>query len=281
MKVHTATAGLGGEFGAFTYIVPENSHVETPRVNPFRGDIALVTGITGGLGFEVAKNLARKGADLILHYNSNEKKAKALVKELDQMNAGYELIKSDFSKPDDVKKMIGYLNQKYDRIDYIVHTAAITGSLNRASDVTDAEVRKVAQVNQLAPVMITKALIEKVKKAILYTGSVAEDAQFSGSSSYVSSKQGLHGFAASFAGEAHSLGIRSIYYMIGVMDGGMAELLTKDQIRKVMMSIGQKRLYSPEVTAERVVNSLIRPKIMNTYDTTEGVLLVRRDGYKR
>ena len=129
--------------------------------------------------------------------------------------------------------------------------------------------------------MITKALIEKVKKAILYTGSVAEDAQFSGSSSYVSSKQGLHGFAASFAGEAHSLGIRSIYYMIGVMDGGMAELLTKDQIRKVVMSIGQKRLYSPEVTAERVVNSLIRPKIMNTYDTTEGVLLVRRDGYKR
>ncbi len=280
MKIHTATAGLGGEFGAFTYIVPENSRLKTPRVNPFHGNIVFVTGTTGGLGSEVAKNLAGKGAELILHYNSNDEKMHALGGELDRMNAKYSFVKSDFSNPEDVKKMLDYMNQKYDRIDYLVHTAAITGSLNRAGDVTDAEVRKVAQVNQLAPVMITKALIEKVKKAILYTGSVAEDAQFSGSSSYVSSKQGLHGFAASFAGEAHSLGIRSIYYMIGVMDGGMAEILTKEQIKKVMMSIGQKKLYSPEVTAERVANSLIRPKIMNTYDTTEGVLLVRRDGYK-
>lgn len=281
MKIHTATAGLGGEFGAFTYIVPENSKLKIPKVHPFHGQTVLVTGTTGGLGYEVAKNLAGKGAELILHYNSNDKKAGELAKELDQMDAKYRFIKSDFSNPEEVETLINRVKQKYDHLDYLVHTAAITGSLNRASDVTDAEVRKVAQVNQLAPVMITKALIEKVKKAVLYTGSVAEDAQFSGSSSYVASKQGLHGFAASFAGEAHSMDIRSIYYMIGVMDGGMAGLLTKEQIKKVMMSIGQKKLYSPEITAEKVVNSLIRPKIMNTYDETEGILLVRRDGYKR
>ena len=280
MKIHTATAGLGGEFGAFTYIVPKNSKPKTSRINPFTENLVLVTGTTGGLGYEVAKNLADKGAHLILQYNSNDHKAKALAKELDKMNTRYELIKSDFSQSDDVLKMIDYIDKKYDHLDYMVHTAAISGSLNKASDVTEAEVKKVAQVNQLAPVMITKALADKVNKAILYVGSVAEDAQFSGSSSYVSSKQGLHGFAASFAGEAHSRGVRSIYYMIGVMDGGMAGLLTKDQIRKVMATIGQKDLDSPAETAEKVVNSLVRPKIINTYDTAEGMLLVRRDGYK-
>ncbi len=280
MKIHTATAGLGGEFGAFTYIVPKNSKTKTPRINPFRGDLVFVTGTTGGLGFEVAKNLAEKGAQLILQYNSNEEKAKKLEEELDKLNANYELIKSDFSIPTDVEKLIKHIQKKYDHIDYMVHTAAISGSLNRASEVPDAEVKKVAQVNQLAPVRITKGLANMVKKAILYVGSVAEDAQFSGSSSYVSSKLGLHGFAASFSGEAYSQGIRSIYYMIGVMDGGMAGLLTKEQIRKVMAAIGQKNLDSPSETAEKVVNSLIRPKIIDTYDTAEGVLLVRRDGYK-
>lgn len=280
MKIHTATAGLGGEFGAFTYVVPKNSKPKTPRINPFTGDLVFVTGTTGGLGFEVAKNLAEKGAQLILHYNSNDKKATQLGEELDKLNANYELIKSDFSNPSDVEKLIEHIQNTYDHIDYIVHTAAISGSLSRASEVLDAEVKKVAQVNQLAPVMITKGLANKVKKAILYVGSVAEDAQFSGSSSYVSSKQGLHGFAASFSGEAYSQGIRSIYYMIGVMDGGMAGLLTKEQIRKVMLAIGQKNLDSPSETAEKVVNSLIRPKIIDTYDTAEGILLVRRDGYK-
>lgn len=280
MKIHTSTAGLGGEFGAFTYVVPKNSKLKTSTIHPFSGDIVLVTGTTGGLGYEVSKNLAHKGARLILQYNSNDSKAKALAGELDKLNAKYEFIKTDFSNPEEVKKLINYVNQKYEQIDYLVHTAAISGSLNRASDVPDAEVKKVSQVNQLAPVMITKVLAEKVKKAILYVGSVAEDAQFSGSSSYVSSKQGLHGFAASFAGEAHSQGIRSIYYMIGVMDGGMAGLLTKEQIKKVMTSIGQKNLDTPAETAEKVVNSLVRPKIIDTYDTAEGVLLVRRDGYK-
>ena len=142
------------------------------------------------------------------------------------------------------------------------------------------EVKKVAQVNQLAPVAITKALFMQIKRAILYVGSVAEDAQFSGSSSYVSSKQGLHGFAASFAAEALSYGIRSIYFMIGVMDGGMAELLSPEQIKQLMITIGQKKLEGPKEIAEKIVNSLTRPKIMGTSDTKEGVLVVRRDGYK-
>ena len=65
------------------------------------------------------------------------------------------------------------------------------------------------------------------------------------------------------------------------MDGGMAELLSPEQIKQVMLSIGQKKLEAPIETAEKVVNSLTRPKIMGTSDTEEGVLIVRRDGYKK
>jgi len=279
-KILTATAGLGGEFGAFTYIVPENISIKTADLKEFEGNTVLLTGSTGSLGFEVARNLAGKGARIILHYNSNEKKMDMLAGELKNLNADFEFIKSDFSKPGDVNNLIATIKTKYKNLDYLVHTAAITGSMKRASEVTDEEVRLVAKVNQSAPVQITKALVGLIRKAVIYVGSVAEDAQFSGSSSYVASKQGLHGFAASFAGEAYSRGIRSIYYMISIMAGGMADLLSPEQIRKVMTSIGQKKLNTPAEIAEKVVNSLTRPKIIDTFDTVEGMLLVRRDGYR-
>lgn len=281
LKIQTATAGLGGEFGAFSYIVPEKISFKKNESGLYKGATVIITGATGGLGYEVSLNLAKKGCKLVLQYYSNSPKAKKLAKILNEQKTEFEFIKSDFSKPEEVDSFIKFVSGKYKAIDFLVYTSAITGSLSRASEVSHEEVKKVAQVNQLAPVAITKALFMQIKRAILYVGSVAEDAQFSGSSSYVSSKQGLHGFAASFAAEALSYGIRSIYFMIGVMDGGMAELLSPEQIKQLMITIGQKKLEGPKEIAEKIVNSLTRPKIMGTSDTKEGVLVVRRDGYKK
>lgn len=281
LKIQTATAGLGGEFGAFSYIVPEKISFKKNESGLYKGATVIITGATGGLGYEVSLNLAKKGCKLVLQYYSNSIKVKKLAKILNEQKTEFEFIKSDFSKPEEVDSFIKFVSGKYKVIDFLVHTSAITGSLSRASEVSHEEVKKVAQVNQLAPAAITKALFMQIKRAILYVGSVAEDAQFSGSSSYVSSKQGLHGFAASFAAEALSYGIRSIYFMIGVMDGGMAELLSPEQIKQLMITIGQKKLEGPKKIAEKIVNSLTRPKIMGTSDTKEGVLVVRRDGYKK
>lgn len=114
----------------------------------------------------------------------------------------------------------------------------------------------------------------------MYVGSVAEDAQFSGSSSYVSSKRALHGFAASFAFEAASAGIRSLYYMPGLVDSGMVNVLNKKQIATSMQSIGQEKLVPAGEIAERIAQSLYIAKVPQVHDLYEGILLVRRDGYR-
>ena len=48
----------------------------------FENKTALVTGATSGLGSEIVKVLAIKGAQVIVHYNTNKEKAEKLVKEL-------------------------------------------------------------------------------------------------------------------------------------------------------------------------------------------------------
>lgn len=285
MKILSPAAGVGGEYGAFSYIVPG----ETEKSNNFitisstelTGKTALITGATGALGSEIAKALGKRGCELILHYNSNNSKAKELEKELQTKDISYTFFKADLSNQTEVNEFISTIKDKYQRINYLVHTAAITGSLSRASEVSHEELSEVLQINQFSAVAITKGLKDRISEqgTILYTGSVAEIAQFNGSSAYVASKKGLHGFAASFAGEARSAGIRSIYYMIGLFNGGMTDKLNPKQIDAVMTSINQEQIENAEAIAEKIVRSLYIPKVINTTDIDEGVLVVRKDGF--
>ena len=282
MSILSASAGVGGKYGAFIYVVPEKI-TKVNTANNFKFDLqnntALVTGCTGGLGYNVALSLAKRGCRLILQYNSNESKINELTKDLDVLNVDYYILKSDFSKIEDVKILIETIKNNYKNIDFIIHTSAVTGSLNKASEVSSKELEFVSQINQYAPIEITKKLKDRNINTVLYVGSVAEDSQFPGSSSYVSSKKGLHGFAASFSEEASAVGIRSIYYMLGILDGGMAKELDTKQQKIAMNSIGQEKLLSSIEVAERIVKSLYKPKVLNVRDSYENTLLVRRDGY--
>ncbi len=285
MKILSPAAGVGGEYGAFTYVVPE----EQQRSNNYaklsgtelKGKTALITGATGALGSEIAKTLAGRGCGLILQYNSNDTKAAELENELLSKGVVYSFFKADFSDREQVNAFISGFKNKYQKIDYLVHTAAVTGSLSRATEVTHEELTKVMQINQFSAIVITKEIKDHIVKGgtIIYTGSVAEIAQFNGSSAYVASKKGLHGFAASFAGEARSAGIRSIYYMIGLFNGGMTGKLNQKQIDAVMTAINQEQIDDAKAVAERIVRSLYIPKVINTQDKEEGVLVVRKDGF--
>lgn len=281
MKILTATAGVGGIFGSFSYIVPQKISKDGSYnlSEDLKGKTAFVSGCTGGLGFDVAKELAKRGCSLILQYNSNAMKAAKLEAELKSFNVPFYFIKSNFANTSEVESLINSVKTKYEKIDYLILTAAVSGGLARATDVTEAKLKEVTQINQFSPVEITKKLKSRIKSVILYVGSVAEDAQFTGSSPYVQSKKGLHGFAASFAYEARSAGIRSIYYMPALISGGMAEELEEKHIAAAKMSINQYENISLHDTAERIAKSLYLPKILKVRDSYEGALIVRKDGY--
>lgn len=278
-KILTATAGLGGENGAFTYIIPEKKS-ETKTFSHLKGKTCFITGASGGIGEAVAVDAASRGANIILHYFSNEQKAEQTAQKIRQdYKVKVDIIKSNFAKPEEVNSLINQIKLNYSSIDYLVHAAATTGSLGRASEINIKEFDLVMQINQHAPIEITKRLFPLINKTILYVGSVAEDAEFPGSVSYVASKRGFHGFAASFSGEALQREIKSIYYMPGIVAGGMAKYLDDQQKNATMIAISQKEATPLKLIASRIVNSLYIPKVQGTNSTYEDTLTVRRDSY--
>ncbi|HOY38623.1 MAG: SDR family NAD(P)-dependent oxidoreductase [Bacteroidales bacterium] len=277
-RLIASVAGLGGEFGGFSYIVPDFRGFNSEALH-LKGKTALITGATGALGSAIAAHLAKHGANLIVVFNSNTEKIKLLKDVLGKYKIKLHCIQCDFGKPDSMDKMIDEIKREYASIEYMVHTAAISGMVDRATKIPHSEMQRAYMVNKTAIQHITDKLMHLVSETVLFTGSVAEDARFAGSSAYVASKNALHAYAAGISTKIQNTGARCIYYMPGIIDGGMGNLLNREQKAAGMMQIEQNEPLETGRIAERMVKSLYLPKVTNTRDSFENNLLVRKDGY--
>jgi len=278
MKILTAVAGLGGEYGGFAYIVPHQKKAEKHK-SRLAGKQIFISGATGELASEVALRCLKEGANLLLHYRKAGSKLDNLKQKLSAWESQITYLQADLSKPDEVNSLIAEINQQVDTINYMLLSAAHTGSLNRASDVSDDELKMVDQINHRANRAICEQLQTKITESVVIVGSVAEDALFSGSSAYVSSKRALHAFAVDFAQKMYNKNVRVVYYLPGIIDGGMTSKLNKAQVAMSMQSIGQQAIIPMDAIADRLFKSMFLPKVQGVQANYEGALMVRRDGY--
>lgn len=90
------------------------------------GHIAVITGASGMLGRVMARNFARCGADLALHYFHGEEQANRLAEEL-RAETGRRIITvgADITKAEDVRRMHEQVKAQLGVADILVHNAVI------------------------------------------------------------------------------------------------------------------------------------------------------------
>lgn len=90
------------------------------------GKVIIVTGANSGIGFEAAKEFARKGAQTILACRSLEKAEAALEEIVAEIpNAPAEIMQLDLASLDSVRAFAAAFKAKYDRLDVLVNNAGI------------------------------------------------------------------------------------------------------------------------------------------------------------
>ena len=90
------------------------------------GKIALVTGASRGLGKGIALELAKAGAEVIVNYRSGKNEADCAVNEIISNNGKAVTFGADVSETEDVKKLFGFIREKYGRLDILVNNAGTT-----------------------------------------------------------------------------------------------------------------------------------------------------------
>jgi 3-oxoacyl-[acyl-carrier protein] reductase len=108
--------------------------------------VILVTGASRGIGAAVAKNLAERGAKIIVNYAGGLQAAEETVNAI--INAGGDAIavQADVSKSDEVKAMFDQAIAHYGKIDVLVNNAGIMIT-KLIKDTTDEDFTRQFDIN--------------------------------------------------------------------------------------------------------------------------------------
>lgn len=218
--------------------------------------VALVTGGSRGIGREIALELARNGANVVITYVNNEEKANEVIDEIKSMGVKALAIKADVSKESDVQRMIEKVEEEFNSVDILVNNAGITKD-NLLIRMKEEEWDEVMNVNLKGTFLCTKAVARMMMKKrygkIINITSVVGITGNSGQGNYSASKAGIIGFTKSIARELASRGIRVNAIAPGFIETDMTEVLNEDIKNAMLKSIPLGTFGKPKDIANTVV----------------------------
>lgn len=209
-----------------------------------QGATVLVTGASGGLGTAIVKELAARGAELVITARN--------VSRLDQLAAetGAEVVVSDLADRAAVERLAA----RAATCDVLVANAGV-GTSSSFAEQTEADIDQSIEVNLRSPMVLAhsfaKAKIAAGKPGqIVLIGSLAGLAASPGSQLYNATKFGLRGFALGFRQDLEGTGVGCSLVAPGfIRDAGMFADSGRDLP-------GAVRTKTPEDVAAGVVRAI-------------------------
>lgn len=184
-----------------------------------KNKVVVITGASDGLGKQVAKDIAKEGAKVILIART-ESKLISVKKEIEEEKGEVIYFVGDVSDVNKVTEISKKIMEKYGTIDILINNAGIYFE-GATTDINDKQVFDMFNTNTLGTIYFTKAclpkMIEKNQGQILNVISVAGAEPYPDSSLYSSSKWAITGFNESLIKELVNTKIK----IMGIYPGGM------------------------------------------------------------
>lgn len=189
--------------------------------------IAVVTGASRGIGKGIALELARRGAVVVVNYNSSPEGANEVVEQI-KANSGEALaVQADVSTEEGANALIKATTETYKQIDILVNNAGTTRD-NVIMMMKPEDFDTVINTNLRSAWLCSKAAVRSMMRKrsghIINITSVSGIAGQAGQTNYSASKAGIIGLTKALARE---VGPRNIT-VNAVAPGFVLTDLTKD-----------------------------------------------------
>lgn len=167
-----------------------------------RGSKALVTGAARRIGRAIALDLARRGADLVIHFRSSGEAAEALAREARELGVTAVPVQADLAAVDGVDHLVRESLAAFGRVDILVNNAAIYRPTPFDS-LGESDWDEHLAVNLKAPFLLSLALGRRMRRQgegkIVHLADWAAERPYPGFLPYCVSKAGLIGLVRALA----------------------------------------------------------------------------------
>ncbi|MCI0423553.1 MAG: 3-oxoacyl-ACP reductase FabG [Acidobacteria bacterium] len=176
-----------------------------------KGQVALVTGASRGLGRAIGLVLAEKGADVVVNYHDLENEADGAVAEIRSLGRRTLKVRADVSVSSEVTEMFRSVERQFERLDILVNNAGTTRPQN-IFETTEDDWHFILQNNLTSCFLCSKAAMQcmarrKSGRIVNISSVVAEQGALYGHIHYAASKSGMLGLTKTLARTAAPLGI--------------------------------------------------------------------------
>ena len=219
-----------------------------------KGQIALVTGASRGIGQAIALELGRQGAQVIGTATSNDG-AEKISQYLKDNNLAGRGIVLDVNNTDSIAASLSELEKTSATPSILVNNAGITRD-NLLLRMTEEEWDAILDTNLKSVYRMTKACLRAMTKArwgrIISISSVVGAMGNAGQANYAAAKAGLIGFTKALAREVGSRNITVNAVAPGFIDTDMTRALPDAQREALLKQIPLGRLGRAEEIAQAV-----------------------------
>ncbi len=217
----------------------------------------IVTGASGGIGKEIAKNFASNGYQTICFYNSNVNGIKELENWAfaNNIKGAIYPYKVNLQSPVSIRNAFKKIKEKFKSIDVLVNNAGV--SLTKLiTDTSLEEWNKVFDINMKSVFLLTNLVLEQMisKKygKIINISSMWGVHGASMEVAYSASKSALIGYTKALAKEVGPSNIKVNCVCPGLIDTKMNEHLSEDELSELINCTPLSRIGTPSDVANLV-----------------------------
>jgi len=229
----------------------------------FDGNVAVVTGASGGIGRASALAFAGKGASVVVADVKAEEGIETVTM-IKEMGGNALFLRTDVSNSADVRMLVGKAVETYGRLDYAHNNAGIGGANAPTADYPEEDWNRIIAINLTGVWLCMKyeipQMVKQGKGAIVNTASVMGLTGLTQVCGYTAAKHGVVGLTKVAAMEYASQGVRIAAVCPGFVETPMMDEaariggVEKDAFYAALGGFSSaKRVGKPEEIAEAVI----------------------------
>jgi NAD(P)-dependent dehydrogenase (short-subunit alcohol dehydrogenase family) len=219
--------------------------------------VAIITGASRGIGAATAKVLAERGHRVVVNYRSSADEADEVVAAVTAAGGDAIAIRADVTEADDVAAMANQTEQRWGRVDVLVHNALIPFDVTSFAEVTWEQLGGKVDRELRAAFLITKAvvpgMISRGFGRLVYLSTGLSRSPRAGMINLGTAKAAMDQFVRYVALELAPSGVTAnLVAPATVNETKVTQQLSADQVRHLGATNPMGRLVRPEEIASTV-----------------------------